>query len=101
MKIVYTDLAKCSLIDNMKFLLNQGASAEKVLEIEQRIYDKVELLTHNPYLGQIEEYILGNTHRRIIEGNYKIIYVFRDNTIYITDIFDARQNPIKLGRNVE
>lgn len=52
----------------------------------------------NPYKGQLESYLehLNLSHRRIIEGNYKIIYRVDSNTIFITDIFDSRQDPSKM-----
>ena len=49
-------------------------------------------------MGQREEYLehLGQSHRRIIEGNYKIIYRIDGDMIYVTDIFDTRQDPGKM-----
>lgn len=40
---------------------------------------------------------LGKNHRRLICGNYKIIYYLniKENTIYVTDVFDSRQDPKK------
>jgi toxin ParE1/3/4 len=56
------------------------------------------LLIENPYLGVVEEYlehlILG--HRRLIVGYCKVIYRISDNIIYITEIFDTRQDPTKM-----
>jgi hypothetical protein len=53
----------------------------------------------NPSIGQREEYLehMGQLHRRIIEGNYKIIYRQEGEVIYVTDIFDSRQDPAKMG----
>ena len=55
------------------------------------------LLTH-PRMGQKEEYLehLGQSHRRIIENHYKIIYRVEGEIIYVTDIFDSRQDPAKM-----
>lgn len=39
---------------------------------------------------------MGKEHRRIIEGHYKIIYRVEGQAIYITDIFDSRQDPNKM-----
>ena len=39
---------------------------------------------------------LEQEHRFIIDGNYKIIYIIKDNTVYITHVFDTQQNPVKL-----
>ena len=48
--------------------------------------------------GSNEELLidLKEGHRYIIRGNYKIIYKILNNKIYITDIFDVRQNPDKI-----
>jgi len=51
----------------------------------QNIGVKEQLLTH-----------LEQEHRFIIDGNYKIIYIIKANTVYITHVFDTRQNPVKL-----
>lgn len=51
-----------------------------------------------PLLGQKEPLLakLKRDYRRLVEGNYKIIYNFRNKTIYINRIFDTRQSPSKL-----
>jgi mRNA-degrading endonuclease RelE of RelBE toxin-antitoxin system len=36
-------------------------------------------------------------HRRLIVGNYKIIYLIEDDVVYISDIFDTRQDPKKMN----
>jgi len=53
-----------------------------------------------PFAGQKEEFLedMKLEHRRIVEGNYKIIYRIHGDTVYVTDIFDSRQNPIKMKR---
>jgi len=51
----------------------------------QNIGIKEQLLTH-----------LEQEHRYIIDKNYKIIYFIKDNIVYITQVFDTRQNPTKL-----
>ncbi|NBW39124.1 MAG: type II toxin-antitoxin system RelE/ParE family toxin [Cytophagia bacterium] len=71
----------------------------KIIEIRDAILGKADKLLENPYMGQVEEYLkhLGQSHRRIIEGNYKIIYKIKGDYIYITDIFDSRQDPSKMS----
>lgn len=39
---------------------------------------------------------LGLGHRRLIESHYKIIYRVVGEYIYVTDIFDSRQDPEKM-----
>ena len=88
MKLFYTEQAIESLQECLDFLPPE-VSPEKRLEIRDKILDKAEMLLANPYLGQKEEYLehLGQSHRRIIESNYKIIYRVDGELIYITDVF--------------
>ena len=68
-----------------------------------KIRDKVEVLIKNPLIGEKEELLEDRkqNYRRLIVTNYKIIYSLNEKieTIKIVDIFDTRQNPIKLKRN--
>jgi plasmid stabilization system protein ParE len=75
MKLFYTQQALSSLQECLDFFPPK-VSAEKVNEIRDRILAKADTLLSNPYIGQAEEYLehLDKKHRRIIEGNYKILY---------------------------
>lgn len=97
MKLFYTEQALISLQECMDFFPLE-VPAEKVNEIRDRILAKADMLLQNPYSGQQEEYLehLDKGHRRLIEGNYKIIYRVQGENIYITDIFDSRQDPVKM-----
>lgn len=99
MKVVYTDQSHDSLADLSDFLSEkQGWTLEKLLELRAKMLDKADslIITYNHY--QQEEYLehLGKTHRRAIEGYYKIIYRVEGELIYVTDFFDTRQNPEKM-----
>jgi plasmid stabilization system protein ParE len=97
MKLFYTEQAIESLQECLDFLLPE-VSLEKRLQIRDKILAKAEKLLSKPRMGQKEEYLehLGQFHRRIIEGNYKIIYRIAGEIIYITDIFDTRQDASKM-----
>ena len=97
MKLVFTQQAITSLQECLDFFPPEVASA-KVNEIRDRILAKADKLLENPYIGQQEEYLehMGLSHRRIIEGNYKIVYRIEGEAIVITDIFDSRQDPEKM-----
>lgn len=99
MKLVYTDRALISLQECLDFLAAEMPS-EKVNEIRDRILNKADRLLETPHIGQEEPYLshLGLSHRRIIEGNYKIIYRVEKDLVYVTDIFDTRQDPDKLEK---
>jgi predicted metalloprotease len=76
----------------------RGAPLEKVLEIKNQLLDKADSLFINPHIGQYEGYLehLEKGHRRLLEGNFKIIYRIESDCIYITDFFDTRQDPDKM-----
>ena len=97
MKLFYTRQALEGLQECLDFFPPE-VSFEKVNEIRDQILAKADKLLSNPNIGQQEDYLehLGKNHRRIIEGNYKIIYRVEGDTIYITDIFDIRQDPTKM-----
>ena len=71
---------------------------EKAYEIVERITTKVDILATMPLAGQKESLLakLKNEYRRLIEGNYKIIYHFATDVVYINRVFDTRQDPNKL-----
>ena len=97
MKLVYTEQAIASLEEALEFMINK-VSYEKLLEIRGRILDKTETLSVQPFQGQKEPFLvhLGLGHRRLVEGHYKIIYRIIGDFIYVTDIFDSRQDPYKM-----
>ncbi len=97
MRLVVTEPAKQHLRqihDYYKELVSKKI-ADK---IKQGIIEKLKILKDNPHIGQKEEFLepLNLNHRRMVEGNYKIVYRIEGETIFITDIFDARQNPDKI-----
>jgi len=71
---------------------------EKAFFVLQKIVARTNQLTVFPESGGIEPYLahLKWSYRRLIEGNYKIIYRIYNKKIYINRIFDSRQNPKKL-----
>ncbi|MDX2002122.1 MAG: type II toxin-antitoxin system RelE/ParE family toxin [Chitinophagales bacterium] len=97
MKIVFTLQALLSFQEALEFLAIK-VSPDKLAEIEAALFLAVESLNINPLKGQEEDYLkdFGLGHRRLISGHFKIIYRVEGQTIYITDIFDSRQDPAKM-----
>jgi len=97
MHVVYTEQAIRSLQEALDFIASE-VTEKKYNEIRDKILDTAESLASQPHLGQEEPVLehLGLGHRRLIEGNYKIIYRITKECIYITDIFDTRQDPSKM-----
>jgi plasmid stabilization system protein ParE len=99
MNLIYTEQAFLGLEESLGFIAPK-VTYKKLMEIRGRILDKADSLLLDPLKGQEEPYLesfeLG--HRRLIEGHYKIIYRVVGENIYITDIFDSRQDPEKMKR---
>jgi plasmid stabilization system protein ParE len=99
MKLVFTEQSLDSLEQCLRFLINeQGVPIKKAHEIAKKLLERAEGIATNPMLGQVEPHLihLGMGHRRIVEGNYKIIYRVGDGCVYILDFFDTRQHPRKM-----
>lgn len=73
-------------------------SVKVASEIINRIFDSIETLERLPTIGTTENSLkkLGYRHRFIVSGNYKIIFCEIEGVIFVTDIFDARQDPSKI-----
>ena len=97
MRLVYTEQALVSLEEALEFI-GTKVSHEKLIEIRDRILDHADTLLLQPLKGQKEPSLkyLKLGHRRLVEGHFKIIYKVVDEYIYITDIFDSRQDPDKM-----
>ena len=81
------------------FLYYKLIASETIAEkIKKSILNATKKLPKRPLIGQIEENLieLKQEHRYLVEGNYKIIYRVIGKDIYITDVFDCRQNPQKI-----
>lgn len=99
MRIIFTHKATIKLNEIYIFYksIGKGLYGRRV---RVAVLKKVKKLKKNPELGKIEENLEGRGffHRRLVEGNYKIIYRIDEDKseIYITDIFDTHQNPDKM-----
>ena len=54
----------------------------------------------HPVSGPIEINLekINEGHRYLVKGNYKIIYKEVPEGVLITDVFDTRQDPIKINK---
>jgi plasmid stabilization system protein ParE len=97
MRLVYTEEALLSLEEALIFIAPK-VTYEKLNEIRDEILDAADTLLLQPFQGQKEPFLehLGLDHRRLVVNHYKVIYRVVGNYIYITDIFDSRQDPDKM-----
>jgi len=98
-QIIWTNFA-ISELKNIYLYYRMIASDKVADKIRKSIFDGTKPLIKQPLIGAVEENLidLGQEHRYIVVDNYKIIYRVIQLDIYITDIFDCRQNPKKMKK---
>ncbi|MFY0602079.1 MAG: type II toxin-antitoxin system RelE/ParE family toxin [Cyclobacteriaceae bacterium] len=99
MRVEITSQSLDRLEESLRFYLEDlGVPLERVLSIKDDLLSKAKSLSSHPYKGQLEPYLakLKKDHRRIIEGNFKIIYRIEGDVIYVTDFFDSRKDPANM-----
>lgn len=74
-------------------------SKRKSRQIIQSVHKHAKQLKDYPELGKVERNLEkeGKGHRSIVVDKlYKMIYLTAQSTLFITDIFDVRQDPDKM-----
>ncbi len=101
LKIYWTDFSKKEL-QNIFEYYKKNATLKVAKDLTIGIAKETLKLKKNPEIGQIEELLIDrpNGFRYLVFKNYKIIYWINKskNRIEINDVFDSRQNPIKIKR---
>lgn len=97
MRLVITQSAWDSLDKAIQFL--DGRWSDQVIDrIVGEVWEYLEVVLRYPLGGALEEDLaaLGRGHRRMVCGHFKIIYYVEADNLYVTDIFDSRQDPGKM-----
>lgn len=92
-KIFWTKTAVNQRNYILDYWITRNKSYYYSIKLNQKIKERISILNKNPEIGKITS--LPN-YRAISLGNYSIIYTFIESKIYITSIWDNRQNPEKL-----
>lgn len=90
--VIWTTEALDDLLDIEAFI-SDATTAENIVD---RILAKSRQLENFPESGRKQPTQTKQEYRYLLEGNYKIIYSYRKNTVYIHTVFDTRQDPGKL-----
>ena len=99
--IIWGDFAKIEVKTIYSFLKKEATKevAKKVIDC---ITQEVKILANQPFLGPIEKELTNRERafRCLIYRKYKIIYWINpdQNQIEIWDVFDSRQEPLKIKR---
>ncbi len=99
-QIIWTNFA-ISELKSIYIYYRMVANEAIADKIRKSIFNSTKPLLKHPFIGVIEENLieLKQEHRYLISGNYKIIDRVVNTEIYITDVFDCRQNPQKMKIN--
>ena len=102
LEIYWTDFSKKELKNIFDYYKeNAGLNVAKTLVIG--ITKEAAKLIKQPKIGQEEELLEKDSRdfRYLIYKSYKIIYLvnLEKNRIEVFDVFDTRQNPIKIKRS--
>lgn len=101
-KIIWSKFAQFQL-DLIFNYYSEKVNVKLAKKIIFQIRNHITELSKSPFIGKREELLTERfqDYRHLIVANYKIIYTVNEQTgiIKISDIFDTRQNPLKLKRN--
>lgn len=102
LRIYWTDFSKSELHQIFDYH-KENASLRIARKLVLKITQAVIKLHKQPNIGQREELLSDRKEefRYLVYSNYKIIYWVNNDKgrIEITDIFDTRQNPVKIARS--
>jgi len=101
LKIYWTEFSKNELKKIYEYY-RDNVNSRVAKKIINGIYNETLKLIKQPEIGQIEELLKTRKQgfRYLVFKNHKIIYWIniKENRVEINDIFDTRQNPIKMSR---
>lgn len=98
MKVQFTASALRRL-QQIRDYYRKNGNPTKGGKITKQVFKQSKLLKDNPDMGQEEEYLkpLKQGHRYLlVDKMYKLIYLVAKPIIYITDVFDTRQDQEKM-----
>lgn len=98
MKVIWSNFAEVSLKAIFKYY-REVAGIHIAIIIRSEILAATKQLIKHPKSGQEEELLtqLEEGHRYLVKRHHKIIYKQVNEGILITDVFDKRQDPIKIN----
>jgi len=78
------------------FLFNSASNKSFARRIQKQIYEEIRVLTNFPDLAPIEPLLQHEveTYRSLVvaDGRYKVVYVIKEEHIFIHLVFDCRRN---------
>jgi len=99
MRVIWSNFA-IERLKEIYIYYRQVAGRKIALKINNQIFKSSKQLINHPKSGQLEESLkkLNEGYRYLVVGNYKLIYKEVKEGVLITDVFDTRQNPVKMNK---
>lgn len=101
LNLFWTDFSQKEL-EKIYEYYREKAGVRVARNLVNGIYNEVLKLKNQPRIGQEEEFLKNRKQefRYIVYKNYKVIYWINEeeSRIEINDVFDTRQNPLKIRR---
>ncbi len=100
LEVYWTQFAEDKLTDIFEYY-NYNAGVKVAQNLVNGIIESSLKLSKSPFIGQKEELLIDSIqeYRYLVFKNYKIIYWIDEinKMILVSNIFDTRQNPIKIN----
>lgn len=100
--IVWSHLAELQL-EAIYDYYQHKAGTKTAKKLLKGIITSPNKLLKTPYIGQEEPFLVHREikYRYLVHKNYKLIYSVYESNLYIkiADVFDTRQNPVKIERS--
>lgn len=90
-------------LDQIYYYLRDKDAPRAAREITTELWNTANSLSRHPNMGKPEFALRSEkeTYRSLlVKKNYRIIYYCEDQTIYIIDIWDVRQDPSRLEQAI-
>jgi plasmid stabilization system protein ParE len=101
MKLIFAPEVKEDM-DNIYYFYAQYNQPYAV-ELYNRFIEEAENLLKFPKMAQIEDLLSEYPEKYrslVVQNNYKLVYFVENDTINIVAVFDCRQNPEKLKKDI-
>jgi len=96
-EILWTKIALNNTKKVYKFYI-KNANKDVADQIVDEIFQSIKTLEYSNSIGQEEDNLkhLKGGHRYLVIRHNKVIYKLKDEKVFITHVFDTRQQPDKL-----
>jgi len=96
-QIRWTNQAKADRIGILDYFRKRNGSTAYSKKLNKVFIGEIDNISKHPHLGRKSN----SANVRVkVSGNYNILYMIDGETIFILRLWDTRQNPIKLNKNL-